>query len=89
MENKKFTITTKQIAVGISTLIAIMSGELAIGTHLFETDSDRIFVGFFIDEQSKKLKFIHTDGDTYRPILDKSTGRYFIILDDGDRIWCY
>ena len=89
MENKKVVLTYKQIAVAISSIIALMGGELAIGTQLFESENDQHFIGFFIDEESKKLKFLHMDNEIYRPFFDEKTQRYYIVLDDGSKIWCY
>jgi len=89
MENKKVVLNYKQIFVAISSIIALMGGELAIGTQVFKTENDRQFVGFFIDENTKKLKFLHFDNEIYRPKKNKKSDRYFIILDDGTKIFCY
>ena len=88
MENKTVSFTYKQLTAVVSLLVAIAGGELAIGTTLFESETNRQFVGFFIDE-SGNLKFTHLDGQTYVPILDEKNERYYIVLSCGKFVWCY
>ena len=89
MENKKITIDYKHITAIVSILIAIESSEIAIVNSLFKTDDGEVQVGFFIQEESKKLRFRHSDLQIYRPFFDEKSDRYFIILDDGTKIFCY
>jgi hypothetical protein len=89
MENKKVTITYKQIIAIIGAIITLESGELAIVNSFFKTDNGEIHIGFFIDEESKKLRFRHYDNEIYRPKFDPISNRYYIILDNGDRVFCY
>ena len=37
MENKSFNITTKQIAIGFSSIVAFLGGETFIGTQIIES----------------------------------------------------
>lgn len=117
MENRKFTVTTRQLIAIVSSFVAIMGGEIAIGTELMSSkasfreeianqihyskdtipiivsaiiqdEMNRTFVGFFLDRE-KYLVFRHTDGRDYVPIIDSVSGRYFIILTSGERVFCY
>ncbi len=88
MDNKTVSFTYKQLIGVVSFLVAIAGGELAIGTTLFESETDRKFVGFFIDK-SNDLMFTHTDGKTYVPIMDDAKERFYIILSCGRLVWCY
>ena len=117
METKNFIVTRKQIFAIVSTFVAIMGGEIAIGTELMSSkasfreeisnqihyskdtipdfvsaiikdEMNRTFVGFFLDRQ-KYLVFRHYDGRDYVPIIDSVSGRYFIILTSGERVFCY
>lgn len=88
MDNKTVSFTYKQLAGVISVLVAVAGGELAIGTTFFESETNRIFVGFYIDEQNN-LMFTHTDGRTYIPVFDETSGRYYFNLSCGRVVWCY
>ena len=143
MENKSFTISTKQIAITVSSVVAFLGGETFIGAHILESkiqeyarpeiirivnhkadsillhrkisfrtqiansthlpkdtitpvlssiikdEINKIFVGFFIDKSTNRIKYRHTDSEIYRPIEDIATGRFYIILDNGASKWCY
>jgi len=89
MENKEVSLTYKQIGIAISMILALTGGEIAIGTSMFQESEGLQFVGFFLDEKTKKLKFLHTDCEIYRPIFDEKEKRYFIMLDSGLRVYCY
>lgn len=88
MENKKVELSYKQIAMGVSTLIALLGGELAIGTTLFTQESDRIEIGLYIDRETKQLKYTHYDGITYNAYFNSIEKRYFFINSQGEKFWC-
>ena len=96
-ENQKIKLTKKQITTIISIVVLFLSGETFVGAKLIESkiqdfsrpEINPYFVGFFIEKASKKMRFKHLDGEIYRPIIDEKTGRYFIILDNNQRVFCY
>ena len=96
-ENQKIKLSKKQITTIVSIITFFLGGETFIGAKLIESkiqdfsrpEINPHFVGFFIEKTTKKMKFKHLDGEIYRPIIDKKTGRYFIILDNNQRVFCY
>jgi hypothetical protein len=58
-------------------------------SNIIQDEFNKIYVGFFIEKQSNKIKYRHIDSEIYRPIQDKNTGRFYIVLDDGTSVWCY
>lgn len=56
---------------------------------IIQDEINKIYVGFFIDKTSGKVKYRHSDGEIYRPIKDNKTGRFYIILDNQTSAWCY
>jgi len=88
MENKKVELSYRQIVMGVSTLIALLGGELAIGKTLFTQESDRIEIGLYIDRETKQLKYTHFDGITYNAYFNSIAKRYFIINNQGEKFWC-
>ena len=96
-EQQNFKPSKRQIWTVISTIALLLGGETFIGAQIVESKIQDIlrpeinpyFIGFYLDKNTEKLKFKHTDGETYRPRIDKKTGRYFIILDDEKRLFCY
>tara|TARA_Y100001937_G_scaffold120837_1_gene178652 strand:- start:116 stop:412 length:297 start_codon:yes stop_codon:yes gene_type:complete len=96
-ENQKIKLSKKQITTIVSIITLFLGGETFIGAKLIESkiqdfsrpEINPNFVGFFIEKTTKKMKFKHLDGEIYRPIIDKKTGRYFIILDNNQRVFCY
>ena len=96
-ENQKIKLSKKQITTIVSIITLFLGGETFIGAKLIESkiqdlsrpEINPYFVGFFIEKASKKMRFKHLDGEIYRPIIDKKTGRYFIILDNNQRVFCY
>ena len=96
-EQQKFKLSRKQITTLISFIALFLGGETFVGAKLIESkiqdfsrpEINPYFVGFFIEKESKKMKFKHLDGEIYRPIIDEKSGRYFIILDNNKRVFCY
>lgn len=56
---------------------------------MIQQEIGKIYVGFFIDKKTNKLKYQHSDGEIYRPIKDNNTGRFYFVTDAGVSVWCY
>jgi len=94
---EKFKPSKRQIWAVISSIALILGGETFIGAQLIESKIQDIsrpeinpyFIGFFKDKNTKKIKFKHIDGEIYRPRYNDKSGRFFIVLDSGKRVFCY
>lgn len=47
-----------------------------------------IEVGLYVNAETGRLWYIHTDGEEYQPIWDANSQRHYFIDKDNNSIWC-
>lgn len=55
---------------------------------IYSTRDNSRSVGLRIDYLTKKVFYIHTNGNKYRAFLDTAQDAYYFINDDNQNEWC-
>ena len=54
----------------------------------YKSEAASIRIGLYVNRETKKLYYIHTDGKEYRCFLDNQSDSYYFINDRDESEWC-